>query len=335
MNLTGKNCKNWQQHCVRSDTNISAGSYRCRVRPAVLMIDCMLSIAVCSCFRPVVMITDTASLFPPSFIPLLHFAMKLDPVLKAKHFRMEFFWSPNCLCDYRQIDTLWCPQPAHPAGTGNDAIHGALTLTGPREATASLTRKMLSISAAGWLCPVIVMLARLWHFCYVDGKCLSPHLLAAQFEFSSTLMDGSWRIIIKKMKSSLTPKFLCCCHSLTHPTVPVTKAVDGCSASSSGLLPFSCCVATQRLNLLTFLIVVERPGDRPCPFSDRTDPLPSPLPRICGLYPCQRTAALWGHMFFLWLSLRPLNPSTCIDPPPISHPSSSLSSPTVSLLGTI
>lgn len=76
---------------MRSDTNISAGSYRCRVRPAVPMIDCMLSIAVCSCFRPVVMITDAASLFPPSFIPLLHSAMKLDPVLKAKHFRMEFF----------------------------------------------------------------------------------------------------------------------------------------------------------------------------------------------------------------------------------------------------
>lgn len=97
----------------------------------------------------------------PSFSPVLHCAKQLDLVLKAKHFRMKFFWSPNCLCDYRQIDTLWCPQPAHPAGTGNDAIHAALTLTGPREATASLTRKMLSISSAGWLCPVIVMLARL------------------------------------------------------------------------------------------------------------------------------------------------------------------------------
>lgn len=174
-----------------------------------------VSISPLLCFRPVVKITDTLSLFPPSppasSSPLLHRATKLDPVLKAKHFRMEVFsfffsWSSNCSCDYRRIDSLWCPQPVHPAGTGNDAIHAALTLTGPREATASLTRKMLSISAAGWLCPVIVMLASPWHFCYVNGKCRSTHPpAAAQFEFSSDLMDSSWRIIGEKTKSSLTP----------------------------------------------------------------------------------------------------------------------------------
>lgn len=110
------------------------------------------------------------------------------------------------------------------------------------------------------------------------------------------------------------PKCLGCCHSLTRPTVPVTKAVDGRAASPSGLLPFGCRVAAQRLNLTTFLIVVKRPGDRPCPFSDCTDPLPSPLPRTWCLYPCQRTAALEGTCFFYGL-----NPSTCIDQPPTSH----------------
>lgn len=232
---------------------------------------------------------------------------------------MKFFWSPNCLCDYRQIDTLWCPQPAHPAGTGNDAIHAALTLTGPREATASLTRKILSISTAGWLCPVIVMLARLWHLCYVDGKCLSNHLLAAQFEFSSSLMDSSWRIILKKMQSSLTLNATAAATPWQRPTVLVTKAVDGRTASPSGRLPFSCCIAAQRLNLMTFLIVVERPGDRPCPFSDLTTHRPAlPSAQEVVLISMSENSSTSGHVFFLWLSQRLLNPSTCIDPPPIS-----------------
>lgn len=46
--LAVENCKDWLLHCVRSHTSISTGSYRCRVRPPVLMIDCMLSISVCS-----------------------------------------------------------------------------------------------------------------------------------------------------------------------------------------------------------------------------------------------------------------------------------------------
>lgn len=270
---------------MRSHTSVSTGSYRGRVRPPVLMIDSVLSISVCSSVGGLQLRSLTVYVSPS-------FLSKLDPVLKSKLFRMKFFWSPNCSCDYRRIDTLWCPQPAHPAGTGNDAIHAAPTLTGPREATASLTRKMLSISVAGWLCPVIVMLARLWHLCYVDGKCLSNHLLAAQFEFSSTLMDSSWGIIIKKMKSSLTLNAMAAATPWRCPTVRVTKAVDGRTASPSGLLPFSCCVAAQRLNLMTFLIVVERPGDRPRPFSDLTGPLLPPLPRKLCLYPCQRAAAL-------------------------------------------
>lgn len=216
----------------------------------------------------------------PSFSPVLHCGKKLDPLLKAKHFRMKFFWSQNCLCDYRQIDTLWCLQPAHPAGTGNDAIHAALTLTGPREATASLTRKMLSISSAGWLCPVIVMLARLWHLCYVDGKCLSHHLLTAQFKFSSTLMDSSWRIIIKKMKSFLTLNATAAATPWRCPTVLLTKAVDSHTVSPFKLLPFSSCVTDQRLNLTAFLIVVERPGERPRPFSDLNN-TQTPCPPLC------------------------------------------------------
>lgn len=176
---------------------------------------------------------------------------------------------------------------------------------------------MLSISSAGWLCPVIVMLARLWHLCYVDGKCLSNHQLAAQFEFSSTLMDSSWRIIIKKMKSSLTLNAMAAATPWRCPTVLGTKAVDGRTASPPGLLPFSCCAAAQRLNLMTFLIFVERPGDRPHPSSDpdNTDP----VPRMWYLFMSENSSTL-GHMlfFFLWLSQRLLNPSTCIDPPPIS-----------------
>lgn len=127
--------------------------------------------------------------------------MKLDPILKAKHFRMEFFFEAQTACVITDR-SIPCDVPSQ--STGNDAIPAALTLTGHRETTASLTRKTLSISAAGWLFPVIVMLASLWHFCYVDGKCLSSHLLAAQFEFSSFLTDSSWRNIIQKMKSSLT-----------------------------------------------------------------------------------------------------------------------------------
>ena len=184
-------------------------------------------------FRSVVKLTDTvflSSLPQPSAAP----CHEIRSVLKTKHFRMEFFWSPNCSCDYRRIDTSRCPQPARPAGTGNDAIQASLTLTGPIEATASLTRKMLSISAAGWLCPVIVMPARLWHFCHVDGKCLSSHPLAGVFEFSSTLMDSSWGIVIKKMKPSFDPKCRGCCHCATRPTVSVTKA-------TAQPLPRGCC----------------------------------------------------------------------------------------------
>lgn len=290
--LVAENCKDWLLDC---GDEVSHKCFHWAIQGQASSADDRqhaVDFCLLFCFRPVVKITDTVSL---SLLPsvLSCTVQILDLVLKAKLFRLKFSWSPNCSCDYRQIDTLWCPQPARPAGTGNDAIHAALTLTGPREATASLTRKMLSISSAGWLCPVIVMLARLWHLCYVDGKCLSNHLLAAQFEFSSTLMDSSWRIIIKKMKSSLTLNATAAATPWRRPTVPVTKAVDGRTASPPGLLPFSCCVAAQRLNLMTFLIVVERPGDRPRPFSDlTTHPLPSPLPRKWCLYPCRRIAAL-------------------------------------------
>lgn len=181
-----------------------------------------VDIALLFCFWPGVKITDTVYL-SPFLQSLLLCARTLDP----KHLRKKFFWIPTCWCDYRQIDTLWCPQPAHPAGTGNDAIYPALTLPGPREATASLTKKILSVSLSGWLCPVIVMLARLWHLCYVDGKCLSNHLLAAQLELSSTLMDSYWRIIITKMKSSLTLNATAAAPPWRCPTVLVTKAADG------------------------------------------------------------------------------------------------------------
>lgn len=241
---------------------------------------------------------------------------------------MEFFWSPNCSCDYRQINTWCCPQPALPAGTGNDAIHAALTLTGPRETTASLTRKMLSISLAGRLCPVIVMLPRRWHLCYADGKCLSNHLLIAQFEFSSTLMDSSWRIIIKKIKSSPTANATAAATPWRCPTELVTKAVDGRTASPCRPLPFGCCAAAQRLNLATFLIVLEGPGERPCPFSDLND-TSDPLPRKWCLYPCQGTAALyrtmcWGLFFMAEpASLKPRHlywPTSRLSPLSLSHP---------------
>lgn len=244
INLVADNCKDWLLDCVLKDSAVmrshTGGSHRGRVRPPVLMIDSMLSIFFLLLFQACSKDHWHCISLPTSFNPPLYCAKKLDPVLKATLFRIKFFWSPNCLCDYRQIDTLWCPQPAHPAGTGNDAIHAALTLTGPREATASLTRKMLSISSAGWLCLVIVMLARLWHFCHVDGKCLSNHLLVPQFEFSSTLMDSSWRIIIKKMKSSLTLNATAAATPWRHPAVLVTVAQclpPGCCPLAVVLLP--------------------------------------------------------------------------------------------------
>lgn len=147
------------------------------------------------------------------------------------------------------------------------------------------------------------MLARLWHLCYVDGKCLSNHLLVGRFEFSSTLMDSSWRIIIKKMKSSLTLNATAAATPRWRPTVLVTKAVDGRRASPCRPLPFSCCVAAQRLNLMTFLIATERPGDRARPFSDVNN-----TETLCpgsGAYIHVRESSTLGHSVFCygWASI--------------------------------
>lgn len=129
------------------------------------------------------------------------------------------------------------------------------------------------------------------------------------------------------------PKCHGCCHSPTAPRC----AGDGRTLSTSTLLPFSCCVAAQRLNLMTFLIAVERPGDRSCPFSDRNNtraPLPSPLSRKRCLYPCQQTAALQGTMCFFMAEPASLKakhlywPTSHLSPLP-------LSSPTVCLFETI
>lgn len=108
-----------------------------------------------------------------------------------------------------------------------------------------------------------------------------------------------------------------CCHSLTASCC----AGDGRTVSPSRLLPFSCCVAAQRLNLVTFLIVVKRPGDRPCPFSDlnNTQTLCPPLCPGSGAYiHVSEQQHFRAQCVFLWLSQRLLKPSTCIDPPPIS-----------------
>lgn len=132
-------------------------------------------------------------------------------------------------------------------------------------------------------------------------------------------MDSFWRIIIKKIKSFLTLNATAAATPCRCPTVLVTKAGDGHTVSLFRLLPFSCYVFAQRLNLLTFLMVLKRPVDRLCPLSDLNNTQKtSPLPRKWHLYPCQRTAALvFFILFFLWLSQHLLKPSTCIDPPPI------------------
>ena len=64
------------------------------------------------------------------------------------------------------------------------------------------------------------------------------------------------------MKSSLTLNATAAATPLRCPTELVTKAVDGRTASPCGPLPFSCCVSAQRLNLVAFLIVMERPGHK-------------------------------------------------------------------------
>lgn len=244
---------------------------------------------------------------------------------------MKFFWSQNCLCDYRQINTLWCPQPVRPAGTGNDATHAALTLTGPREATASLTRKMLSISLAGWLCLVIVMLARLWHLCKTGGKCLSNHQ-PALFEFSSTLIDSSWRIIIKRMKSFPDPK----CHGWSRSLAASHSAEDkSCRRSHS--------ISYQppALWLLCLYSEVKSHGfSHSCGEGlvlghvlSQTSTTHRPSAQEVELISMSENSSTLGHIviFFLWLSQRLLNPSTLIDP----SLSFSRSSPTVTLLETI
>lgn len=112
---------------------------------------------------------------------------------------------------------------------------------------------------------------------------------------------------------------------------------DSRTVSPSRLLPFSCCVAAQRLNLMTFLIVVERPGDRSRPFSDlnNTQALCPPLCPGSGAYiHVSKQQHFRAQCVFLWLSQRLLKPSTCIDPPPNLSPLS-LSSPTVCLFETI
>lgn len=181
---------------------------------------------------------------------------------------MKFFCSPNCSCDYRQINRRCrCPQPA-PTGWHRKWCDPCRSdIDRPQRGECLTYWRRLSISLAGWLCPVIVMLSRRWHLCYVHGKCLSNHLLVAWFEFSSTLMDSSPTILIRRMKSSLTVNAMAVATPRRRPAELVTKAVDGHTASPSGPLPFCCCAAAQRLNLLTFLIVLKGPGERPCPFS--------------------------------------------------------------------
>lgn len=142
-------------------------------------------------------------------------------------------------------------------------------------------------------------------------------------------MDSSPSILIRRMKSSLTVNAMAVATPRRRPAELVTKAVDGHTASPSGPLPFCCCAAAQRLNLLTFLIVLKGPGERPCPFSALNTLCP-PLYSGSGAYIHVRkqqhfTIKCVCFFFFLWLSQRLLNPSTCIDPPPISPPSLSRS----------
>lgn len=51
---------------------------------------------------------------------------------------------------------------------------------------------------------------------------------------------------------------------------------------------------------MTFLIVVERPGDRPCPFSDLTAHIPSALPSAqeAVLISMSENSSTLGHVFF-------------------------------------
>lgn len=241
---------------------------------------------------------------------------------------MEFFSEAQTACVITDR-SIPCDVPSQfSQSTGNDAIPAALALTGPRETTASLTRKMLSISAAGWLFPVIVMLASLWHFCYVDGKCLFSPLLTALFEFSSALMDSFWRNIIKKKKSSLT---------LNASAAATPWCVPQCNDKSCRH-PHSFSLRAAALWLL-FCSSEVKPHDFSHSCGEAMSFLrlhrPSALPSAQDivLISMSENSSTWGHV--LWLSQRLLNPNTCIYPPPVSHFSFSLSSPTVSLFETI
>lgn len=118
-----------------------------------------------------------------------------------------------------------------------------------------------------------------------------------------------------------------CCHS---PTASRWAGDKGCRRSHSfslraaALLLLCCCSEVKPPD---FSHSPEGAWWEAVSFLSPQHPLPSPLLRKWCLYPCQKTAALYHKMcvFFLWLSQRLLNPSTCIDPPPISPPSLSRS----------
>lgn len=101
---------------------------------------CAVDMCPLLCFRP-----RGKDLWHPIFLPyssslLLHSSQKLDPVLKLSTSGWSFSVAQTAhVITDRSIDAAVVPSQLQPAGTGNDAIHAALTLTGPREASASLT----------------------------------------------------------------------------------------------------------------------------------------------------------------------------------------------------
>lgn len=112
---------------------------------------------------------------------------------------------------------------------------------------------------------------------------------AAQFEFFIKFDGQLPKNYHRENETSLTPPE---CLGYRHSQ---TRDKSG-TAAPSGPLPFRSCISAQRLNLMTSLVAVKRPGDRPSPFSD---PWLSPLLRTQRLNPCQeKTAALEGTFFY-------------------------------------
>ena len=208
--------------------------------------------------------------------------------LKLSTSGWSFSRSPNCSCDYRRIDTWFCPEPVLPAGTGEDVWSVQLWHWRAPERQQLHSREKRSPLA--W--PGGSALSLL---CYRGGDICAVWMANAFLiicSWPNLNFHQPWWTALEELSSrkwNLPRDRKChggCCHSLTASHRAGDKAVDGLTASPSTPLPFGCCAAARGSNLMTLHIVLEGPGERPRPFSDlnNTRTLCPPLCPGSGAY---------------------------------------------------